>query len=464
MSVSSSRTAALKAWILWILIAVVGLWLFAAYYPGFLHGDTQVRWVWATELAGGEEFLDESDYFHPFMTLVFLGILKSGLPVALVHGAQLVFFFVGFGLVAWRLVGGWGAVVVAVLLLLPPVWNFAVLQSSDTWVLIGCLWYLYGFTGRLYPCDGSAPFHRTRLAADLAAMVLGSVLVFCSRYNTTPLVLVFVVAPFLFRMPWRVALAVAVCGISGFGVSKAVLASVDLPEAYKVEMMMATDIVGIWKELRDQHPEARPSFWDAVPDEDALFEKHDPHNQRPLAWTESFFRAHSLGPVSEEIRADFRRYMREYPGPFWSLKLKTFQNPWGFVPPLGRWHYLPAPPSYMEFLKIEPLTHKPLVPGSYKLAITQLNGFYKAIGTEVMRPWLWWLLYLGLLCFRLLQRRVDAADALILFIAAGYFATFFVFSNGFLLRYFMPVFILLGIGSIRLALRPCRLDPAGPQA
>lgn len=72
------------------------------------------------------------------------------------------------------------------------------------------------------------------------------------------------------------------------------------------------------------------------------------------------------------------------------------------------------------------------------------------------------LAYLFLLGIRFLQGRVDRMDALILFMAAGYFATFFVFSNGFLLRYFLPVFVLLALGGLRLAGEPARTGPAFP--
>lgn len=413
-------------------------------------------------MAGGSELLDESDYFHPFMTHVFLGVLKLGLPVWIVHAGQLAVVYGGFVLLVQRLFTGWRPLLTLPLLLLPPVWNFSVLQASDTWFLAGCFWYLAGMTGRLR--SGSGRTRRVDPAAvvDFFSIGFGSVLMFCTRYNAAPLVLVVLAVPFLFRLRLPLALALALLGLSGFAASKIIVATSDLPESHKLEMMMASDVVGIWKELHRDHPQARPAFWDSVPDGERFFAKHDPHNHDTLVWTEPLFRAHNLGPLAADVRSDFFRYLRDYPGAFLSFKLKTFQNPWGFVEPLGAWYFKPAPDSYIEFLGIDAFKHRPLVPAFYRWADWQLQHYFKHGGTVLMRPWIWWLAYLVLLGIRFLQGRVDRMDALILFMAAGYFATFFVFSNGFLLRYFLPVFVLLALGGLRLAGEPARTGPAFP--
>ena len=169
---------------------LVALWVFVAYFPGYLHGDAQIRWRWAYEMAGGSEMLDESDYFHPFMTYLFLGVLTMSLPVWVLHAGQVLVFYAGFLLLIFRLLPGWRIWLALPILLLPPVWNFSALQSSDTWFLAGCLWYLFGMAGRICPQRRNDSFKDSAAVRDYLSVALGVVLIFCTRYNAAPLVLV----------------------------------------------------------------------------------------------------------------------------------------------------------------------------------------------------------------------------------------------------------------------------------
>ncbi|HSH08889.1 MAG TPA: hypothetical protein VK995_00780 [Oceanipulchritudo sp.] len=431
----------------------VGLTLFMVYFPGLLHQDSQTRWVWAQTALKGSGVLNATDFWPPLMTGIFYEVLRMGWPVWTVFVVQLFGFFVGYVLLVHRLMGTLLArIAAAVALLIPATWHYAALQSSDSWLTIGLMWLLWGYCGQLK--QGSALSGRVGRAGfwlDLLAMLFGGVFLFSTRYNAAPLILPLLLLPFLLKLPWRSGVVISLVLICSFSFSKVYRGPVAMEKAYTVETLMAIEIVGIWKELHLDHPEAAPSFVDEIPDWESCFANYDPFNQDSLVWKHPFFKAARIGPIAGEIRADYWRYAKRFPFTFAKVKTRTFASPFLLTDPVGPWYFRPTPDVYLDLLGIPFFSYRP---PSLATAVFTENILWKTFAKwdGLFRPWVWWLIWIALLAWAQAMHRVDDIDKVLFLLAAGYFLTFFPFSIGFLLRYAIPIWILFMIAVIRLAL------------
>ncbi|MCW8925590.1 MAG: hypothetical protein OQJ84_04980 [Xanthomonadales bacterium] len=463
-----NRPGRAASWLLsWLAPVVIGFAYFAAYYPGFTNHDSQSIWLNAFQYVADPMVIPIMDWYAPALNLLRILALKSGLGVA---GFHALFCLLTYGtwaaLVATLLSRPWHRFYAHGLLLLPFIGANLAFQVPDTWLAIGFAWLIIAL--RLGVFTGS-PRKHAWLVPSL--YFFGSLLLLGSRQNAL------LVLPVLMAVPWllnchpslAVRRACIAAPLTALIAVQAIAFTMPLREQHKADIYMAFETIGVWKsivasrsavELADLQP---PRVFAALSQPPAYYlARWNPSDVDAIIWDLPEFadRSNFNEPVAGMIRKDFFRFVFRHPLHYARMKLSFARNGLGLSAPDALPVSSPPTDAWIDQLGI-PLHHTPLFK---PLTMRLLDHVYASqpLWAPLSAPLAWWMAAIVVYIWRYEQRRVTRFDAGWLTLIAAYYLTILLFAPIYLPRYVFPVWVVLGVGTIRLLLAPSPLPELTP--
>jgi len=457
----------LAGWLLsWGLPLACGLVYFAAYYPGFTNHDSQSIWLNAFQYVRDPDTIPLMNWYSVLLAAARIAALRSGLGVP---GYHAVFCLLTYGswalLVASLMRSPWKRGLTHLLLLLPFIGANLAFQVPDVWAAVGLAWMVIGLhLGRAEP--------KPRAWWSAVLYFLGALVVFGARLNAALALPVFAAVPLLFRVHRTPAVrwASVAAPVAALVLVLAANAALPVRDQYKLETYMAFETIGIWKAGLASHPGGVPAgvepprVFRMMPQEPAFYlARWNGNNVDQIIWDLPEFKDKQvfIAPNAARIRQDYFRTIGRFPLQFVKMKLSFGRNGLGLAPADALPVSTPAPDDWIDQLGI-PLHHRPLWPAMSR-ALLGFISRTQLYWQPLMLPVAWCILCLAVFAWRQEQGRVASFDYAWLVLLGGYYATILFFAPIYLPRYVIPVWVVLGAGTVRLLLVP-DAEPAGPGA
>jgi len=454
-----NRPGKIASWAMsWFPPLLIGLIYFAAYYPGFTNHDSQSIWLNAFQYVGDPATIPIMDWYTPWLSLLRVLALQTGLGVT---GYHALFCLLSYGtwavLVAALIHRPWQRLCTHGLLLLPFIGANLAFQASDIWASMGLAWMIIAL--RL----GQTTEKNQHTWSVPVLYFFGSLILLGARQNALLVLPVFMAVPWLFRchVSPSVRYACVAAPLAALIAIQAAVSILPLRQDHKTEIYMAFETIGVWKSVVASHTDAEleamepPLIFAMLPQPPGYYLfRWNPSNVDAIIWDLPEFanRSNFDGSAAGIIRKDFFRTVFRYPLNYARVKLSFTRNGLGLSPPDALPVSSVPPSSWIDQLGI-PLYHRPLAAG-FTQELLNFNSRSLATWLPLSAPLAWWVVAIVVFFWRKAQGRVTRLDGAWITLIAAYYLTILLFAPIYLPRYVFPVWVVLGVGIMRLLLNP----------